>query len=94
MENTTRRVSRQTVIIFVIFAMLVGFATGAMAADARLFDATATLEKADALIDAARADGVIEMEGKAYDRALARAQKDIANARAHIADAIAIADGP
>ena len=94
MVRTRRRISQQVVIFLVIFGMLVGFATGAMAANARLFDAAANLEKANALVDAARADGVAELEGKAYDRALAKAQKDIANARAHIADAIAIADGP
>ena len=94
MERTTRRITRQAVIILVIFGMLVGFATGALAANARLFDADANLEKANALVDAARADGIDEMEGKAYDRALAKAQKDIANARAHIEDAIAIADAP
>ncbi len=94
MARSQRYFSRQTVIILVTLALLFGLAAGAVAANTRLVDADANLEKAYVLVDAARADGIEEMEGRAYDRALRRAQRKIDRARQLIAEAVAIADAP
>ena len=94
MERTKRYLARKTAVIVIAFSLLFGFAAGAMAANARLYDADANLEKAHVLLEAARDDGMAEMEGRAYDRVLRRAQRDIDRARARVARAIAIADAP
>lgn len=87
MASTQRYFARQTVVVLVTLGLLFGFAAGALAANQRLTDAGLNLEKASALVQAARADGIDEMEGKAYDRALGKALTDIERATAHIADA-------
>ncbi len=79
MARAQRYFTRQTVIILVTLALLFGLAAGAVAANTRLVDADANLEKAYVLVDAARADGMEEMEGRAYDRALRRALADAAD---------------
>ena len=96
MASTKREFSRQTVIILVVLVLLFGLVAGALAADARLSAADANLEKAAVLVEAARdvTGELDEKPARAYDRALAKANDDIARARQHIADAIAIADAP
>lgn len=90
-----KHLSNRAVILLVTLALVIGFAAGAWAADERLTQADANLEKAHALVGAA-IDVTGEMDEKTertYERLLTKAQAEMDRARQHIADAIAVADG-
>lgn len=94
MKTARHYFSQRMVAILVTLGVVVGFAGGAIAADARLDQADANLEKAYALIEAAK--GVTgefnEKDLRTYERILGKAQSDIDRANGHVADAIAFAD--
>ena len=76
-------------------AVAVGLGVGiAEAADPRLDDADAALQKAYALVDASQTGGVSPKAQKKFDKAIAEALADITSARAAIVDAKAAVDNP
>ena len=94
MTAATHHFSRRVVITLVSLGLVFGFAAGALAADARLSTADDSLEKAHALVQAARevTGEFSEKDARTYNRILAKAQDDIDRARRHVADAIVFAD--
>jgi hypothetical protein len=93
MAGFTRRVLLLGGIVACVIALILGFGT-ALAADQRLADADAALQKAAALLEASESGVVSEKARKQFDRAVARALADLEDARAEIVRAQEAVDDP
>jgi hypothetical protein len=80
----------------VLAAVALGYGIGAAtAADPRLDEADAALQKADALLAASQSGGGLsDQDQHKFDKAVGRARDDVADARLRIAEAKAIVDNP
>ena len=93
MAGFTRRVLLLGGIVACVVALAVGIGE-AMAADPRLDEADAALQKAGALLEAAQAGVVTDKQQKQFDRAVGNALDAVAKARAQIVEAKAVVDNP
>jgi hypothetical protein len=83
------------IVAAVIAAVALGYGIGAAtAADPRLDEADLALQKADALLTASQSGGLSDQDQHKFDKAIARARDDVADARLRIAEAKAIVDNP
>lgn len=81
--------------VAVLSAAVLGFGIGvAGAADPRLDEADAALQKAQALLEASQSGSVPEQAQHRFEKAVARAIADVEHAREEIADAKAAVDEP
>lgn len=94
MKVPKQSLSQRATIGLVAVCLSLGFGAGALAADVRLSDADANLEKAWFLIQAGKdvTGEMNEKDDRTYDRILARAQADIDKARQQVAHAIEFSD--
>src|SRR5262249_30990678 len=86
---------RPTLRLFLLAAAVVSAAAlgfGAGAADPRLDEADAALQKAGALLAASQSGNLTPQAQHRFDKAVARAIADVQDAREEIADAKAAAD--
>ena len=89
--------TRRALLLGGIVACVVALAFGigeALAADPRLDEADAALQKAGALLEASQAGVVTEKQQKQFDRAVTKALAAVADARAQIVEAKAAVDNP
>jgi hypothetical protein len=90
MNRTTLRIGAASVC-----AAALGIGIGvAQAADPRLDEADASLQKAEALLQVSQPGVTSERAQKEFAKAVARAIADVEDARAQIVDAKAAVDGP
>jgi sensor histidine kinase regulating citrate/malate metabolism len=82
------------IVVTVVAVVVVGVGVGiARAADQRLTEADMALQKAAALVEASQTGGTVSPQAqKRFDKAVAQALEDIADARAEIVLAIEAAD--
>ena len=91
-ETPLRRLLLLVVTIVVAVAIGLGFGI-AQAADPRLTEADQALQKAAALLEASQTGGTVSAQAqKRFDKAVAQALEDVADARAEIVVAIEAAD--
>ena len=93
MAGFTRRVLLLGGIVACVVALAVGIGE-ALAADPRLDEADAALQKAGALLEASQAGVVTDKQQRQFDRAVGKALDAVAEARAQIVDARAAVDNP
>ncbi len=94
MAGFTRRVLLLGGIVVCVIALAFGFGT-AFAADPRLDEADAALQKADALLASSQTGGgVSDQAQRRFERAVARAIANIEDARAQIVEAKDAVDNP
>lgn len=90
-QSLVRRLLAFAAVLLVLGAVAVGGI--AHAADQRLTEADMALQKAAALLEASQTGGTVSPQAqKRFDKAVASALDDIANARAEILIAIEAAD--
>jgi len=83
------------IVVAVVAAVALGYGIGAAtAADPRLDEADLALQKADALLAASQSGGLSDQDQHKFDKAIAQARDDVADARRRIAEAKAIVDNP
>jgi hypothetical protein len=88
-----RRPRRPLLFVAAVLAAALGFGIGvAAAADPRLDEADAALQKAQALLEASQSGGVSEQTQHRFEKAVARAIADVEDAREQIAEAKAAVD--
>jgi hypothetical protein len=95
--GSVRRPRRSQVLLVAatVSAAVLGFGIGvAGAADPRLDEADAALQKAQALLEASQSGGVSEQAQHRFEKAVARAIADVEDARKQIAEAKAAVDNP
>src|SRR5436190_5618116 len=96
--NTLMRAPRRLLLVAaaILVAVALGYGIGAAtAADPRLDEADAALQKADALLaDSESGGGLSDQDQHKFDKAIGRARDDIGDARLRIAEAKAIVDNP
>ena len=93
MAGFTRRVLLLGGIVACVVALAVGIGE-ALAADPRLDEADAALQKAGALLEASQAGVVTDKQQKQFDRSVANALEAVADAGAQIAEAKQAVDNP
>jgi hypothetical protein len=93
MAGFTRRVLLLGGIVACVLALAVGIGE-ALAADPRLDEADAALQKAGALLEASQAGVVTEKQQRKFDRAVAKALDAVGEAREQIVIAKAAVDNP
>ena len=82
-------------VVAVLSAAALGFGIGvAGAADPRLDEADAALQKAQALLEASQSGNVSEQARHRFEKAVARAIADVEHAREQITEAKAAVDNP
>ena len=91
----TRRRRRGYVVAAILSALAVGYGVGvAIAADPRLDEADAALQKAEALLEASQTGGAPQQVQHRFDKAVARAIADVEDARQQIVEAKDAVDNP
>lgn len=95
--NTTRIMRAPRLLVLCVAAVIAAVALGygigvATAADPRLDEADAALQKADALLAASQSGGLSDQDQHKFDKAVSRAMEDVGDARLRIAEAKAIVD--
>ena len=95
-ESPTQRPRRALVALAVLVSVAaIGFGVGAAnAADPRLDEADAALQKAQALLEASQTGGVSDQAQHRFDKAVAHAIADVEAARQEIVDAKDAVDNP
>jgi hypothetical protein len=86
---------RTCTIAAVVAVTVAGFGVGvAGAADPRLDEADAALQKAQALLEASQSGGIPPQAQRRFERAVAKAIADVEDARARIVEAKLAVDAP
>jgi hypothetical protein len=94
-SRRTRRRRRGYVVAAILSALAVGYGVGAaIAADPRLDEADAALQKAEALLEASQTGGAPKQVQHRFDKAVARAIADVQDARQQIVEAKDAVDNP